>query len=214
MSAGAVASAVQKSKRRRLNPAVKSQVNYAVRRALDKREELKISDTTIASGIDNVGSVVDLTDMTQDITEASRIANKVAPKWVELRLTLTCADATNIMRLVLIQWHLDSDAAPPLASNVLQAGLVTGSYGPWAGYNNDDRALFRVLGDWSYQMNASTANGSVIVVKKIKAAMRQIEFNGTSTTGTEKLYLIAISDSGAVSHPTVTGAVRVYYGDL
>lgn len=215
MSAGA-SGGVSKAKRKKLNPVIKSQVSYAVRRALEKQEELKISDTTINTTIDNTGTLFDLTDMAQGVTEANRVGNKCAPKWIDVRLSCLPADGRQIMRFVLFQWHADDGSHAPAATDILQAGLVTsGTYAVYAGLNNDDRALFRVLADWSYAMTLGECDSNfTLVVKRVKAAMRQIEFNGTLTTGTEKLYLLAISDSAAVSHPSLTGVVRVHYADL
>jgi len=210
-----VSPGVSKAKRpRTMNKSMKGEINVAVRKALDRREELKIKDTTFNVSSTLAGTVVDLSSIAQGTTEATRIGNRISPKYLDIRASVHVADATNVLRVVVFQWHLDDGAVVPTASNILQAGLVTGNWGPWAGYNNDERNAFSVLGDWVWQLNAASSNTSVDFVRRIKRKMRQPEYAGTLLTGTSKIYMLLISDSAAAPNPFMVGVSRLHFGEL
>lgn len=202
----------QKAKRARLNPAVKSQISYAVRRTLAKREEVKVHDYSIATGIDNAGTVFPLSAVLQGQTQATRIGIQLNPKDLDMRFILTHGDASNIMRLVVFQFHNDDQTFTPGASTILDPTAVTAGNGVMAPYNNQNKDEFRVLMDRTYVLEAGAG-----LVKKcyttLRQRMRKIDYNGTATHGAENLYLLVISDSAAVTHPTITGESRLHFTD-
>lgn len=200
--------AVRKAKRPRLNPVLRSQVSYAVRRQIEASQELKFHDTAINAGQSTVGGLYDLTNMGQGDTQETRTGNKIKPRWVDARFDITSGDSVNTMRLIFFQWHA---TATPAADDILDPTQYAATYGPYCPLKIPS-GLFRVLSDRTYAVE-NTGPVHVKAHVHIRAEMRECEFEGTGTTGPEHIYMLAISDSSAVTHPNLVGVVRVGYTD-
>lgn len=196
-----------KAKRTRLNPQIRSQLAYAVRREIAKNEEVKIHDTELSLAIDTVGSVWELDNVTQGTTALTRIGNLTHPKSLDIKLAFNKSDATNMMRFLIIQWHQDTAVFTPGITTCLDPVAVAAGLGVQAPYNNENHTLFRVVMDRVFLLDAGGDLGKVW--KKITPSLRKTEYNGSAVTGTEKLYAMVISDSNVAAHPAVQGYIRL-----
>lgn len=206
---------MRKAKRPRLNPGTKSQVRALVKQALDSEIELKKHDTTVDITASDTGTVVDLSNMIQDVGVGERVGQKVKPKSLDVRLSMIHADSTQVIRLILFQWHQDTSVFTPGASVLLDpVALAAGSFGATtAPYNDTNRGLFRIISDRTFTSVTAADTAVVHWKRKFSPELRHIEYNDSSLEGTEKLWLLAVSDSTAIAHPAVFGHIRLNYTD-
>lgn len=178
-------------------------------RELDPND-YKITDsqqngTAISSG----GSIFDLyTAMAPGTGYISTfVGAKVNPVGVNVNWECVCADNTNIMRLVLFQWM---DSSVPVPSGILQGNALST-------VNVTNRENIRVLRDELVSMALPDATGFAIASGKWYVPSRKMvpsQYNsGLAIFQKGGLYLLCMSDSGIIAHPTVSFYTRVTFLD-
>jgi len=157
--------------------------------------------------VDLSGSVVDVTPIPQGDTDQSRDGDEVTLQHIELGYQIVCADATNMVRVIMFQWLPNN--TPSVSTILLSSGA---SYSPLSALSTDQRPLYRILYDKIHFLSlAANYNNGDMVKRKIPVAKAQ--FIAGSTAGTSHIYLLFISDSGAASHPTASYYVKTEYFD-
>ena len=188
-------------------------------RVLNRISEKKYKDVLQSyTVIDNVGSIWDLTDVVQGTSDTQRIGDSFLPTDIEIRGQVHGADATNCMRIILFRWNQDSNATTdPQPSNILQSTFTSTDMAPYAPYYHDKTPNFWIIHDERIALTGSTDSSSYVSNFEIKRHLQTKPVSCTngaaSSAGTYKLYLLVISDSGAVNHPAVTFGSRMFFRD-
>lgn len=141
---------------------------------------------------------------------------------VDLRVEaiIGSSDPYNNVRLILFQWHPNST---PAVEDLLLDGP---SEAPdlFSQFNHDKRQEYKILFDktWKLVGNGSSASvpytqASTTGIKRfkisLKKARKQVQFAGGGTTGTNKLYLMYMSDSAVTPHPSISYTTKVFFRD-
>lgn len=199
------------AKKPRLAPAVSKAVNRQIRKQLNKAIESKHHDYLMnSSGVDFSGTMHDLSQVNGGNSSITRVGDKIQPSQLDLRWQVTIGDTTNSIRMILFQWHPDDATDLPTTTEILQTIAVPEA--PQAQYNTNFRSQYRVLKDVTIPLGASsreTVTGRWLINKH----MRPIHYNFGAVTGVDKIYLMVISDSGAVPNPGFIGRWRMYFKD-
>lgn len=203
----------------RKRPAKKSGANYTrqiaraeAKKVVAKSIETKMFDhSAAAQAVDwNTGVVASVTTgIGRGTGEGDYIGDKITPCGLSVRLQLTRADATQLIRILVIQ---NKAGGIPLLSTLLQS--VANATAPLSPLDNDYENTYRVLYDktWSMDSVRGTSTQARITIPRHK--FRSLVFNdqfGTIEKG--GIYLCAISDSGAAAHPVLDYRMRFYYRD-
>jgi hypothetical protein len=180
---------------------------------IDKRAELKrITLTRAAAGVDYSGVCVSLSDITQGDTPTTRDGNSVVFRELKLRYTITPADATNLMRVIVFRW-LPLDSTPPTPGQIL---LTIGSaLAPLSVRYPVFPSLYKVYYNKLHDVDTTSkvqVKGRVVIRKKM--GIQKTEYNNTSSDGVGKLYILAISDSAAATHPSIQWYGQLRYNDM
>ncbi len=200
---------------RRRFPLTKSQIAAVSRianRNLNKRIEKKYFTNYAAGSRDWSGAVYSITDIPQGDTDTTRDGDSLFLKSVQLRYSVVAGDTTNLVRLVMFQYL---DDTTPTVSNILNSGYLGAAGAPLTPFHHDERSKYRILYD-SGPMSVDTYNPQLVrkvFVKNNKKMVNQIRYNGGTTTGSNKIYLIELSDSGAASHPSFNTISKVNFND-
>lgn len=144
------------------------------------------------------GTILDVSAITQGNADTQRDGDEVTANSLLLRYSMGNGDTTNILRLIVFQWV---PATVPTVANILVLGGAT--YDALSMYNTDNAQQFKILFDRQYALN-NTGGGTPEVktaVQKIYLTRRKMKFNAASTTASNKVYLLWISDSAAPTHP-------------
>lgn len=208
-----------KAKKRKLKPQVAKAVRSEVKRELRKAIEAKHQFGTLPqAAVEWGGFVGDLTPMAQGVTDNQRIGDEVRVSSIQLRGVVyndgngVTVDAENTVRLIVFQWHLDSQTQAPGVSGILRPTDLLTVAAPFAPWNETNRHQFRVLVDRQFTLSKNGPNAQGFRYNLTKPT-RTIKYNDGATHGEDKIYYALVSDSGADTHPHVTMTWAVNYRD-
>lgn len=193
-----------------LNPRQVQQVaRYAAKaagRVVELHEHLQRADAT---GVDYSGSIVDLTNA------VVLGGDMMAPSSLILRYAWDAGDSTNTCRVIVFQWNASAADDAPAVADILDATNINTSTAPFAFPERDNRQLYKILFDKVYAVNTNDARHVIDSVKFDRAALpaRMTGTDSANTVDIKKIYVLWISDSAAVSHPSITYASRFLYHD-
>jgi hypothetical protein len=189
-------------------PKTKQLVKQMIDSRLAQVQEVKSFDTGFGTSVDNTGSLQKVSTVPQGDTDSSRDGDALVLKSIEMHSAFVIADTTNVLRHIIVRWNQDdSSSAPAAITDVLQ---TASAFSP---YNRDNKRArkFDVLHDEFY---GGALAGPGIIVRTIKIKTKsQIAFQATATTGTGHIYSFQISDSSAITHPTLNYVCRINFTD-
>lgn len=184
-----------------------------LRRALATKTELKFFDTNpSATSITTAAVIFSLSDVTQGVTDNTRVGDTLLPKRLYIKMNFVGADVpANIMRVVIFRWNMSTVSDVPGLSEILES-TAQPVLAPFA---QDNRQRFTMLYDrtWVLNPNAASQTNSIVAMKTLKLAKKPIQFNAGTVDGMFKIYALFVSDSGAITHPTVAFSSRLNYTD-
>ncbi len=194
--------------------AVAAIARQTVKRMAEKKFiEIDINGTSIT----DVNANLALTPLARGFSDGTRNGDQVTIVKLELRLDIrsdTTANIGSAIRMIIFQWH-PTDATPPDIDNVLLDTSITRS--TQQGYLVDGRKNFTILSDKIFQVSTVAGTEFMHSVHTVitKGFRKNIDYNGTSVTGIDNCYLLAISDFGvATTPPLMFGGVRFTYIDV
>ena len=177
----------------------------------DRNQEFKrhtLSSTS--SGVDYSGTLTDLSAISTGDTATTRDGEKVIYRRFRFRFAIrpSATDGTNLVRVIVFRWLPDSNSHAPTTSDIL---LNVGSAEtPMSVKQPQFRTQYKVYYDklFSVDTQSNTQKWRMVNLYK-KLGVQKSVYQSTGTAGTSKLYMLAVSDSAATSHPTMN-----YYGEL
>jgi hypothetical protein len=178
----------------------KSQIRQMIESRLNNESELKyLSSTLNTSTIDYNGNVTDLCLVAQGVGDSQRVGDHL--KWLGLTFAYTLeniAVTPHSMRIIIFQWHPNN--TPSSTSVLLGSGSVTANL---LGYNQDQNPQFTVMYDRLHAVNSNafsaSAQGDMVAVghMTINIPVKQAQFTGATTAGTEHVYLLMMGDASS-----------------
>lgn len=191
-----------------LGKAQREQVVKITKNVVARQVEKGQKMVSISNTASTAGSFHSLSDITVGTADGQRLKHEIEIKSLHLNLIGTHADPTNIMRVIVFQYF---DVDFPTTAKLMQDTGVDSYLSPM---NFDNAKSFRVLYD-SMKLLSDIKTPQVSWNKYIKLskARKNIEYSGTTTDGLNKLYLLVLSDSAAISHPAFHGFATLTYSD-
>lgn len=124
----------------------------------------------------------------------------------QFRMVIQVADTTNLVRFIIFQWKTD---VSPTAGDI----LVNTSFPLISPYAKDTKNLYTIMYDRLFAVD--TYNPQVVVQKYMtKGFTRKLYWEaGSSSVGSNLIYILNASDSGAVSHPAYLFYPRINFTD-
>lgn len=182
-------------------------------RQIHKNQEFKYSDNLQQLNVDSVGTLVDLTAIALGDTDTTRDGDKIMFQSLRARTEYAVADTTNVMRIMFIQWRLDSTITAPTTAQFLQDNTVP----TISAYHHDNGYRFNILYDRKITLSTTGPAVKAFNIRLSKRRMRKIKqrisYSAGTTTGMYHIYLFIVSDSGTASHPSFQSYIRVSYTD-
>lgn len=188
------------------------------RKVVNRNVESKMWDGSTARAVDYTGSVFRVfenpagaTAIAQSTTDNGYIGSKVKVMYLTGHFQVVVGDTTNVITLVVFQDR--GSFAPADMTNVFQQ--VGTSVAPLSMPNRAFNERFRILYRKTVALNSVGTSNRILTVK-LKPNKFRYPVCFSNTTGTAEsgdIYFGTISDSAAVTHPSLDGAWRVYYKD-
>jgi len=187
--------------------------------------EPKFIDTlSLANSVGSGGTLFDLCLVPQGGAQSQRIGDFLQPLKCLFNFSLYTvnSDIVTTVRLIFIRWIVHTALSAPSVVGILQnaGGSNVLSHFDFATQDN-----YVILSDRQYQQAGIPAaptvssnigaTGMNIPIKHMfeKNVITEIEFNAGATTGSNKIFLLAISDSALVPFPILNFSNRLYYED-
>lgn len=162
--------------------------------------------------ISNAGSVVSLSDVPNNLTDLGRDGDQLTIRSLEVNYTMYGSGAApSCMRLIIFQWFLDT---VPTIGDILLRISGSAEYVN-APYNHDKRYQFNILHDRRVGFNADGVTDKTHNFRGyiLKFSRDRIQYQGTSTTGTNKIYYLTVSDDGLTPFPTISFMSKLNFSD-
>lgn len=223
----------QKRSYTRQQKAIKSEV----KRALIRKGETKylpIFSSSAAVAASTAGVFTSLTQIDQGPSQNNRIGNQVTLKKISFRMSIVpaenpAADTYNRVRVMIFKWKEDDGVNTPALGEILDSTSTSAGILPveWP-LNHVTRRDYTIIYDKVFTLNPTFAfNSSGVATGDFSRAESrtinvnrklsgEVMFNGGSGvfTGHGKVYLLVVSDSAAVPHPSYAFAGNIFYKDL
>lgn len=185
---------------------VKSVANRQIRK-LSEKKYWPLYNTVSQS---NVPLLLKLSEVPQGDTDQTRDGDQLYLRSLQFTLQCVAADAYNVFRVIIFQWHDSTNSAYPTANDIL---IDTASY-PWLlAYSHDNRFRFSILHD--KRMVLDTNNPTRIDRVFIKSfKQRRIQYVGSFAVAyTNGLFALIMSDSGVATHPSAYWSIKMNFSD-
>lgn len=204
--------------KRKAAPAKSLATKSYVQKIVRKEQETKYHDLSLASQPYLVAmastTIVDLCAISQGTQDIQRIGDKIRLRSLDMRVQILCADSTNVVRFIIFQWHPNTTitATDPQGSQII---ADTATYPFLSNYVHDYQNQFIVVYDkvWGSELTSDSANRVMHIRPSLKYVRKQVNYTGATTSGSDKLYLLMVSDSGSATHPSVKVQARIRYDD-
>lgn len=122
------------------------------------------------------------------------------------------ADNPNFVRLVLFKWRNDTANATPGSNDVLRNDASATA--PFGLPHWERRGDYKIIADRLIHVASSDTSTPLTKSFSINVSAKKLgmsRFNQGANTGRDHLYLMYVSDSNVVSHPTVDYNLRLIY---
>lgn len=212
---------VQRKRKGGLTRAQLREVKMEIDKKVDQEVERKTHDVLFnAVVLTTVPQFTDLTALIQGINFNNRIGIRCTIDSIQLKLRFVMGDTTQYIRCVLFQWYGEGSGTPPTWYDIFQYGTGGGGLplnqseymSPFT-VSHGTVPLYRILGDFSVTLDVDNVIQQYNLYLS-KGFRKMIDFdNTTALSGTGHIYLMIISDSGAVTHPNVSGYSRIRFKD-
>lgn len=188
------------------------QIAYSqAQKAQKAASELKfyISNTfaggTASSTTAGIADVATVPQSAGASTDQSRVGDELYLRSFQIRYAFIAADAYNICRLIVFQWHQDDS---PLADDI----LADITYGVMSPYRKDTKGHYTILMD---NVHVVDTNNPAEYRKKFisRGFKKKIRYDAGSTTGQNKIFFLHVSDSSAVTHPSLRIETQINFMD-
>lgn len=198
----------------------RADANFAkkVKKVIKSVAERKYNQVDLGTSVSTSGVIQAITgSIDQGDYATQRNGNKIIPTSWQVRASLTGADDSNFMRLIIIQWHEDSNSSVPSLADLFEN--ISGNAPLYSAFNRQNLGItFRVLKDKLWRVSSASENPELnstrIIRLKGYKRLKPIIFNGSSTTATNHIYLVWVSDSTVLTHPYIEGYSLVNYMDV
>jgi len=185
----------------------------AVSRIVKNQAERKYFLAAISSaGVSSVGTTTSISNVVQGDGDNERIGNVISPVQLNLNYSISASDTTNAIRVAIFKWKDSNAFVAPNANDFFKPG-PSASVDYLSHYNEEQRDQFVVVYDKTFQLVLNQANTKKIVNLKLPLSGKIRYYSNAVITGTGNYFLYYISDSLAVTHPTIEWAAELVYTD-
>lgn len=205
----------RRSARRKGRLATKKFVVKQIRKDI----ETKFYDRTVTvlgtpDAVPSTGTPYVLTTPAQGTTDQNRVGDKVRVRGLHVKGQFAIGDVNQSIRLIIMQYKQATNLHAAAVTELLQSAYVGTTAAPYAPFAHDYKHIYTPLYDRTWYMD-SVAQPVVNFELRVpmKYVKREIAYQAASTDAINHIYLVAISDSTAVVHPTINFISRFFYDD-
>jgi hypothetical protein len=186
---------------------VNNQVGQQIRKYVDKTSETKYVTVTSSTTYDTAGAVATLSTIAQADTDTGRSGDQVRVKRLRIKGTWYLADTTNACRIVVFRYKSQGTPTTVAAFQLTSDVMAPFSTAPTHDYRKNVVILLDRLSVLDTYHPTDTFEYDIPLDFPIQFVA------ASSTTSTNAVYIAAITDSGAATHPTLSFYSKLEYKD-
>jgi hypothetical protein len=156
--------------------------------------------------VDYTGNIYGLTDVPQGDLDTTRDGDSINLESIKLGIELICGDATNIVRFIMFRWKPNTT---PAAADIWQA--VASNVAPLYQPLHDNMQEYDILVDKLYTLHSYQPVVTDMIIYDFKNP--KVQYVSGTTTGSNKIYMYFVSDSGAATHPSLYFVSKLLFRD-
>lgn len=215
-----------KGKKTEKSSKVSKPLRTAIKRIVraEAAEEVKYWDTravTTTIGNNTDWYFQDLCLVPQGTTDTSRVGDSLKMRNLQLNYHLETGAGfkTSAFRIVVAQFNGDSVLSTPaqIAALLFHSPGITAGYDSLSHYQHDNVSAkkFNILFDKMYSSAGSTNTDAMFgrVNIPLKYARKNLQYNGGATTGSDHLYIFALTDQPVASLDQFAYTARLEFTD-
>lgn len=189
-------------------------VKRLVKRELGKRIERNYYDRTLINTTvdDNTGTFYSMHPTGVGTNDLSRLGDNIFPLGLQIKGLVGVADTSNMVRVLVVQYMDDANTSSPNIDKILASTYKGGIGYPLAPYSHGNHnKAFRILGDKTMLVDTYRPFKRFsfkIPGKKLHKLWYSV---GGTTPIKGGLYVVAVSDSSAVAHPSLLATCRLWF---
>jgi len=178
---------------------------------VEKKKQPKLLPQTFYISATSTFAYQDLTSgVGQGIAVYQRIGQSINVSKISLKIILTSADATQVMRVIVFRWLVSDTSDAPATNEIFDTigGTAPEVVAQTLPYKP---SRFAMLWDKTY-----TFSTNYMPVQHIEHDVKLntlVQYDVGVSTGKNHVYIAFVSDSVAIPHPTVTYCASVHYHD-
>jgi len=184
-------------------------VSKSFEKKFTKQVDHKFFDTTASGTVDNTGDLFDICTINVGDTVNTRDGNTIRVFSIEFRYSwfVDPASGGNTCRFLVFRWRGDDSVDVPTLASVLEAA------DPLSPYNFESLRQKRLIVLHDTQNIISDLAPAVCTEKWITNQLHfNINYNTGFTTGTDKIFFLAMTDAGS-DPPVIRMRSRVVFTD-
>lgn len=185
-------------------------VKSLARKEFKRNVEFKHYTAYNSISVSTTATLTDLSVITQGDTDTSRDGDELRATTISMRYYVAGYDDTNFVRIILFQWHPDTT---PIVADILNAVVTAGFL---ANYEVDRAENYKIMYDRTHAVVANYSgqqNTSNFVYKKLRIPRPKMKFYNATAVGTNKIWMLTISDSSVAAHPGVAINTKLNFYD-
>lgn len=192
-------------------------VNQKVKNELAKKVDRKwINISSGPTSIDYAGATYDLLAGIDrgDAASAEFSGSSLQPIWLQMRYRVVAAGSYSTMRVIIGQMIRDRGTGPSSVGALLNS--VGSNTAPLTGFNQYGKAWYKILYDRMHTLVTASNLAETHKVFIPGHKFKKVEFDtGTSnpTVLSGGIFMVVVSDDGAVSYPTFEHEHNLLYSD-
>lgn len=171
--------------------------------------EIKYHNTTNTGAVDYAGMCYDLSAVAQGDTDITRDGDALLPTSLDIGLMINGETHSGVYRLIIFRWFNNDSPTPSLILNT-----VSSSYSTVSPYYHDYKQKFNILLDRSFKVSNNGNEIEQFKKRLVLAKSKQIQYVAGSTTGTNKIWALVISDGVLAGTPDMYLYTQMKYRDF
>lgn len=204
-------------KRRTRKPAQAKTIRKIVKQVVLSNIEEKFHDNGLVnSNLDYNGQILDVSAIALGDTAQTRTGQLIRPQYFEFKFKIYSGSALSgyMFRVIIFKWNSNTaTTGAPTPGDVLdQTGTANAILGK---RNRDSLDQVHIVKDSGPSIPHNTSNGSAVISWRVPLRNYKLLYNdGAVTTGSDKLYVLVISDAvGMVLEPVYGYESRLMFRD-
>lgn len=188
----------------------KKEVKQMIKSENAKARELKFYNvnSSYSALLSYSGVIEDISAMARGDSDSNRDGDRCLPISLDLSYVVYGETYSSVYRCIIFRWLENS--TPTVGDILLSSGS---GYSVTSGYQHDQRGLFNILYDKTHTVSNNGGSELVHVKKHLKMAKKQIDYTAGTTSGSNKIYMLGLTDRSLATSATVAYTTRLNYTD-